>query len=77
MSESFFLMDLERTLGSGCPCFWKWNRYGYTYKIEHAGLFSREAAEEIVKNDRDNKTIMISLELVEKTLVLDLKQHEG
>lgn len=72
-----FLMDLERTLQSGTPCFWKGNRHGYTYKIEFAGIFPREVAEEIVKNDRDNTTILIPLFLIQKILGKDLKQHEG
>jgi hypothetical protein len=75
--ELYFLMDLERTLTSGCPCYWKGNRYGYTYRIDQAGIFNKDMAEEIVKHDHDEKTIMISLDLVEKTLALDLKQHEG
>lgn len=77
MQDSFFLMDLERTLANGVPCFWKSNRHGYTYSIEHAGIFQRHLAEEIVKNDFDNKTVMISIKLVEETMMLDLKQHEG
>jgi hypothetical protein len=49
MRDDYFLMDLERTLTSGVPCYWKANRYGYTYNIEHAGIFPKAVAEEIVK----------------------------
>jgi hypothetical protein len=70
-------MDLERTLSSGTPAFWKSNKYGYTYKIEFAGIFPYEVAAQIIENDRDNSTIMIPLKLAQKILGKDLKQHEG
>lgn len=73
----YFLMDLERTLSSNVPYFWLGNRHGYTYRITEAGLFQEHFAREIVKNDLDNKTIMISVKLVEETKMLDLSQHEG
>lgn len=75
--DYYFLMDLERTLTSNVPCFWLGNKHGYTYKIEQAGMFPEELAEEIVKHDLDRKTVMISVKLVEETKLLDLKQHEG
>lgn len=74
MENYFILMDLERTLTSYVPCFWKQNRFGYTYKYEQAGIFSKELAEEIVKNDLDNKTVMISVELVKQILVMDANE---
>jgi hypothetical protein len=73
----FYLMDLERTLQSGTPCFWKGNKFGYTYKIEFAGIFPKKVAEQIVNSDRDNKTISIPLTLVKQILGEELKQHEG
>lgn len=73
----YFLMDLERTLSSGVPCFWKGNRYGYTYKIETAGIFPREIAQEIVSNDRNKNTVMISVEQVQNILGWEMKAHEG
>jgi hypothetical protein len=73
----YYLMDLERTLHSGTPCYWKGNKHGYTYKLEFAGIFPKEVAETIAKNDRDNSTILIPLNLVIKILGKDLKQHEG
>lgn len=72
-----FLMDLERTLSTGTPAFWKGNKHGYTYKIEFAGIFPYEVAAKIVENDRDNSTIMIPIKLVQKIFGKDLKQHEG
>jgi hypothetical protein len=68
----YFLMDLERTLISNVPCFWLGSKHGYTYKITEAGLFPKHLAEEIVKHDMDNSTIMVDSRLVEKTKLLDL-----
>lgn len=65
-------MDLERTLLSNVPCFWLGNKHGYTYKIKEAGIFPKHLAEEIVKHDFDKTTVMISTELIEKTMLLDL-----
>jgi hypothetical protein len=73
----YILLDLERTLSSGVPAYWKGNRYGYTYKIEYAGIFPEGAAKEITKNDRDGKTVAIPIALVQKILAKELKQHEG
>lgn len=66
--EDFFLMDLERTLQSGAPCFWKQSKHGYTYKIEHAGIFPEHIAQEIVKHDRDKMTVAIPAHVVQKIL---------
>lgn len=76
MEYGYYLLDLERTLTSYVPCFWKQNRYGYTYKIEQAGIFSKELAEEIVKHDLNNRTVMISEQLVKQIMVADLDASE-
>jgi hypothetical protein len=68
----YFLMDLERTLISNVPCFWLGNRHGYTYKITEAGLFPKHLAEELVKTDLDNKTVMVDSRLVTKTKLLNM-----
>lgn len=73
----FYLMDLERTIAGGIPYFWKVTRHGYTKYIEQAGLFDQKVAEEIVKRDLDNATVMIDERLVFKILGKDMKQHEG
>lgn len=70
-------MDLERTIGNGVPAFWKGNRYGYTYKIEFAGIFSKENAELIVKNDLDHKTVMVPVQLVTQILLQANQVNEG
>lgn len=73
--DGFYLMDLERTLLSYVPCFWTQNRFGYTYKIERAGIFSRELAEEIVKHDLDDKTVMISEKLVHQIRLMEAHEE--
>lgn len=64
----YYLMDLERTLISGIPCYWKGNKYGYTYNIKFAGLFNEDLADEIIKNDLDLKTVKISHDVALKIL---------
>lgn len=71
---SYYLLDLERTLLSGVSCFWKGNKHGYTYSIENAGLFSKDFAEKIVKQDLDKRTIMIHVEVVHKILNMVAKK---
>lgn len=75
--ESYLLMDLERTLETGAPCFWKGNKFGYTYKFEYAGIFSKELAEEIAKNDLDQKTVLVPLVLIHKILEKDFSANES
>lgn len=60
----YFLMDLERTLSMGVPCFWKGNKHGYTYEISHAGIFSEEEAARLVERDMDQRTVKVPLKLV-------------
>ena len=66
-------MDLERTLASGVPAFWKSNRRGYSYNIHEAGLYSEEEAEKIVKADFDKRTVPISLKTVESILSIRVR----
>lgn len=71
-----FLLDLERTLLSGAPCYWKGNKHGYTYKIENAGIFRKDIAEEIVKNDFDKKTVAISVKTMSDIFGKDFIAYE-
>lgn len=64
----YYLMDLERTLVSGIPCYWKENKYGYTYNLKYAGLFNEDLANEIVKNDLDERTVKVSQKVAVKYL---------
>lgn len=76
-ANQYYLMDLERTLTSGVPCYWKGNRHGYTYSLQHAGIFPEELAAEIVKHDLNKRTVQISLQTVFEILGKDMKEHEG
>ena len=69
----FILMDLERTLGSGVPAYWKSNKRGYSYNIHEAGLYSEEEAKKMVKEDIDKRTVQISLKTVEDILSIKLR----
>jgi len=59
-------MDLERTLISGTPCFWKGNKHGYTYEVDHAGVFTEDIALETVRNDLDKRTVLVPLRLIKR-----------
>lgn len=61
--ERYLLMDLERTLAAGVPCYWKGNRHGYTYEIDYAGVFPKELAAEIAKSDFDERTVLVPYKL--------------
>lgn len=75
--RSYFLMDLERTLSSGVPCYWKAGKHGYTYQIEFAGIYNEAKANEIVKHDLDETTVKVPVKFALKLLGKDIKAHEG
>jgi hypothetical protein len=64
----FYLIDLERTIGSGMVHYWKANRHGYTRNIAEAGKFDEPVAKRIVDEDFDKRTVMVSESVVEKIL---------
>jgi hypothetical protein len=69
----YILMDLERTLSSGVPAFWKSNKRGYSYNIHEAGLYTEKEAEKIVKEDFDKRTVKIELSTVENILSIKVR----
>ena len=73
----YFLLDLERTIQSGVPAYWKGNKHGYTYNIQFAGIFSEEIANEIVRHDLDKATVKVPVRLVIEVLGKDLKANEN
>ncbi len=77
MATTYYLLDLERTIGNCKPYFWKGNKHGYTDAIQFAGRFPKAFAEKICKQDYYKNTVMIPETLIEKILGTDLKQHEG
>lgn len=70
---AYYLLDLERTLSRNTPYFWLKNKHGYTTQIEVAGLFSKEAAEEIISKDINDLTIMIHINKIAEILQLEVK----
>jgi len=73
----YFLLDLERTIQSGVPAYWKGNKHGYTYNIQFAGIFSEEIANEIVRHDLDKATVKVPVRLAMEVLGKDLKANEN
>lgn len=68
IEKMMYLLDLERTIQSGQTWYWKPGSRGYTRNIVEAGIYSFQAASEIVKNDIDQTTIMISFAQVRKVM---------
>jgi hypothetical protein len=73
----YFLLDLERTIATSVPVYWKQNKHGYTKSLQHAGLYSEEEAARIVQNDFDNATVKIHQDFFFKIFGKEFKQHEG
>jgi hypothetical protein len=72
----YYLMDLERTLFDGIPYFWKGSRHGYTNRVKQAGIFSKEFAEQIVKQDLDQTTVMIHVDVINRIFGKDFRVYE-
>lgn len=53
---AYYLMDVEFSLVTGMPCYLKKNQDAYTSDVKSAGLFSKEVAEKILKNDLGHRT---------------------
>lgn len=66
--SKYYLIDLERSIPTGRLFYWKQNRHGYTTKLDEAGLFPEDKASEIVENDFDERTIMISQRIIDKIM---------
>lgn len=64
----FYLMDLERTIGSNQVHYWKANRYGYTTDIKEAGLFDESVALRLAEEDFDKRTVPVPKSVVEKIM---------
>jgi hypothetical protein len=55
----YYLLDLERTILTGCPYYWKPNKRGYTHRITEAGEYTAEEASYIVRSDHDKRTVIL------------------
>lgn len=64
----YYLMDLERTITLGAAYYWKPFKRGYTTNLEEAGEYGMIEAWEISKSDRDNRTVLVPKEVVEKLI---------
>lgn len=71
---AYYLLDLERTIARGVPYFWLKNKHGYTQDIGVAGLFSKEAADEIEANDISNTTVKIHINKIAEILQLEVQE---
>lgn len=63
-----YLLDLERTIGTGFAWYWKANNRGYTTELQEAGLYRETMAKKIVDTDFDKRTVMISEEVVKNIM---------
>lgn len=68
MIEKYYLLDLERTIKSGVAHYWRANKQGYTSNLSEAGLYSKEIAFKIEKEDIDKRTVVISKSIVDNIL---------
>lgn len=64
--NSYYLIDLERSISSGMVYYWKAHKRGYTTNLNDAGVYSSLVANEIVDSDFDNHTVKIEQEKAEK-----------
>lgn len=66
----YFLIDLERSIGSGIMTYWKSNSRGYTRDINEGGLYVEEVAKKLVESDFDKRTVMVHEDVVKKIVNL-------
>lgn len=66
--QLYYLLDLERTIFFSEPFYWKKDRHGYVKLLGEAGQFNEIEATKIVNSDRDEKTVKIKVELIDKIL---------
>lgn len=69
----YFLLDLERTLLSGVPSYWRSNRRGYTYNIHEAGIYKEAEASRIAEADFNKRTLLVSCKTAEDILSIKVK----
>ncbi|MGD6829094.1 hypothetical protein [Bacillus pumilus] len=80
-APDFALIDLERSCLSDYFVFWNPYKRGYTNQISRAGKYRAGEAQEICTSDRDNNTIKVRWDLLdrvlESTLILDDEDKEN
>jgi len=64
----YYLIDLERSMRTGSIHYWKPNKFGYTTDLREAGLYDEKEAKDIVDDDIDKRTVLVS-ELTVKNIL--------
>ena len=64
----YYLIDLERSMRTGSIYYWKPNKFGYTTDLREAGLYDEKEAKDIVDDDIDKRTVLVS-ELTVKNIL--------
>lgn len=64
----YYLIDLERSMRTGLIYYWKPNKFGYTTDLREAGLYDEKEAKDIVDDDIDKRTVLVS-ELTVKNIL--------
>lgn len=67
-ANMFYLIDLERSVGSGIVHYWKTGQRGYTTRLEDAGIYSDAHSSQLVKEDFDQFTMRIPMETANKAI---------
>lgn len=67
-APDFALIDLERSCLSDYFVFWNPYKRGYTNQISQAGKYRAGEAKEICASDRDNTTVKVRWDLLERVL---------
>lgn len=68
LEQDYYLIDLERSVGSGVIHYWKPFKQGYTTSLEDAGQYSGSVAKEIEKGDLDKFTVAVSKVVIDNIL---------
>ncbi|MBU8576453.1 hypothetical protein ACQKEX_14535 [Bacillus pumilus] len=67
-APDYSLIDLERSYMSDYFVFWNPYKRGYTNQINQAGKYRASEAKEICTSDRDNNTIKVRWDLLDRVL---------
>lgn len=66
--NNFYLIDLERSIVSNSMFYWRPAKRGYTTDLKEAGIYPEAVATDIVKSDRDKRTVMVDANTVNDIL---------
>lgn len=74
MEKEYYLIDLERSIGSGVVHYWKAHKSGYTTDLNEAGVYSDLTAGEIVDGDFDRLTVKVEQKKAEELAGMNQKK---